>query len=440
MHPDPLSGSAANWLARHYPQCTPAFLHGFYVGLLLSPQPIRPSQWLERLGGPNISDQMPTTVAIELFDALYHFDEQSWHSELTLPTGCNLPKGNLSEAFERRHGLHQWSRGASLALTLWPDQEQIDTRDHEFYHRIQRCLTFFIDIKRARTLTEPGASGETFEALCHSIINDIEELLDRGPQDGGEWGGGLMGEADGDGDNAEDDTRWSGTDVPDAAYRPAHLDAQLDGWDEQCDIAQKQSDPRRALALLDALISDARATLGEKFWNAVVGEAWYHPDARPALRAMALRAERLLEVGRLDESRKTFTELLRLSPQDNLGMRYLLINLLCRQRDWSALDELLAQYEEQSAWHAYGKLLMNFAQHGKASDDTLTALKAALRHNSHVPRYLLSEAPLAAPLPDYYTPGDKSEAECYAAEAIPAWQAVPEAMEWLREAVAGRKG
>ncbi|MBP7547747.1 MAG: UPF0149 family protein [Corallincola sp.] len=436
MHPDPLSGQAGNWLARHNPQCTPAFLHGFYVGLLLSPQPVRPSQWLERLVGPNAAELVPTAVALELFDALYHFDDLSWHSELTLPKGCELPKSDISRAFERSHGLHQWCKGASLALTLWPDAEQIDNRDLAFYHRIQRNLTFFLDLKRARTHTDSNASGEAFETLCHSIVNDIEELMDRGPQEGGEWGsGGTEGASDGD--QVEEDARWSATDVPDAAYRPAHLDAQLDGWDEQCDIAQKQSDPRRALTLLDALIQDARTTLGEKFWSAIAGEAWYHPDARPALRAMALRGERLMELGRLDEARKTLTELLRLSPQDNLGMRYLLINLLCRQRDWSPLEELLTQYQEQSAWHSYASVLMGFAVDGD-SKETKAALKTALRQNSHVPRYLLGKAPLPAPLPDYYTPGDGSEAQCYAAEAIAAWHAVPGAIDWLTAMVEGR--
>ncbi len=430
MHSEPLSGAATNWLTRHYPQCSPAFMHGFYVGLLLSPQPIAPSRWLEQLGGPQIAEQMPTAVAIELFDSLYQFDELSWLGELSLPKGCELPRSALSDAFERRHPLHQWCKGAALALALWPDADQVDARDQAFYHRIQRNLTFFLELPRAKALAAADNSTESFETLCHAVIADIEELLDRSPQEGGEWGGGIIGQTDGDGDNTDDDSRWSSTDIPDAAYRPAHLDAQLDGWDEQCDIAQHQQDPRRALALLDALIADAKKTLGEKFWQSVSGEAWYHPDARPALRAMALRAERLMECGRLEEARKGFIELLRLSPQDNLGMRYLLISLLCRLQDWEALEELLAQYEERSAWHLYAKALMLFANEGDCANAN-TALKEARRHNKYAVPYLLGELPLPKVLPDYYTPGEREEAQCYAAEALPAWQAVEGALAWL---------
>ena len=53
-------------------------------------------------------------------------------------------------------------------------------------------------------------------------------------------------------------------------------------------------------------------------------------------------------------------------------------------------------------------------------------------------RYLLGKAPLPAPLPDYYTPGDASEAQCYAAEAIAAWHAVPGAIDWLTTMIEGR--
>jgi hypothetical protein len=95
----------------------------------------------------------------------------------------------------------------------------------------------------------------------------------------------------------------------------------------------------------------------------------------------------------------------------------------------------LAQYpDEWSASWAYTTALHTFRQSGagKASD---AALKEGLEVNPFVPLYLLDVDPLPKQLPDYYSPGDWTEAVTYLAEGAEGWLKTPGAMEWLSKSM-----
>lgn len=113
-------------------------------------------------------------------------------------------------------------------------------------------------------------------------------------------------------------------------------------------------------------------------------------------------------------------------------MRYLLLPaLLLEGRDQEA-GQLLARYQEDaSATWAYGRALWTFRRE-RAGPAARRALRAALRENPHVPRYLLAEAEEPGPLPAGFSPRSPEEARVCAEELGEAWRLTPDARTWLR--------
>jgi hypothetical protein len=61
-----------------------------------------------------------------------------------------------------------------------------------------------------------------------------------------------------------------------------------------------------------------------------------------------------------------------------------------------------------------------------------TRLRAAVKSNRHVPRYLTGERELPDVLPSHYAWGSDDEAVLCASDLMEAWAATPGAREWLR--------
>jgi hypothetical protein len=124
-------------------------------------------------------------------------------------------------------------------------------------------------------------------------------------------------------------------------------------------------------------------------------------------------------------------DILRLNPNDNQGVRYTLAGfLLFLDRD-DDLSQLLQQYDEASATWSYTKALLAFRQHGD-TPESRRLLKGAEKTNKHIPAYLLGEKFPPTKPPDYYSPGDDSEALNYLGGFMAGWKFTPGAIAWLR--------
>ncbi len=171
-----------------------------------------------------------------------------------------------------------------------------------------------------------------------------------------------------------------------------------------------------------------KRALGKETFEERVGRFWGATETRPYMRARFGVAGTLEKLGRAEEALGHYQELLRLNPNDNQGVRYLLMpRLLQLGRDAEAA-RLLKAYDEQSANWAYARALIAFRLSGRpAAADR--ELRTALRSNSLVPKFLLSEEePL---LPENYSHGSVEEAIFCAHELKPAFAATEGAMEWL---------
>lgn len=194
---------------------------------------------------------------------------------------------------------------------------------------------------------------------------------------------------------------------------------------------EKASSAAEAMAMYEAGVRAGERAIGEAAFQQDAGHFWGLHETRPYMRARAALADCLGEMGKLDAAIEHYRGLLRLNPQDNQGIRYLLLRaLIATDLDAEAL-ELVRSYDEASANWLYNTALLVFKSAGEGPEAD-AALRAALDQNVHVPKYLLHLKALPRHVPDYISPGDESEAVAYVADDIGLWTATPGALDWLK--------
>lgn len=192
------------------------------------------------------------------------------------------------------------------------------------------------------------------------------------------------------------------------------------------------SDLNEAKNLYEQGVKAGERALGPEAFEEDIGHFWGIIETRPYMRARLGLAQCLWMLGSRQDAIEHYTEMLRLNPNDNQGIRYVLVNCLLEEGLDEALGQLLEQYGDDAAaaW-LYTRALWTFRREG-ASEKANARLKEALGGNRFVPPYLLGEKRLPKRLPEYIGFGDESEAIAYAAEATKAWMKTEGALEWLR--------
>lgn len=193
-----------------------------------------------------------------------------------------------------------------------------------------------------------------------------------------------------------------------------------------------------ALALYAEGVAAGERALGKAAFEEDVGEFWGLLETRPYMRARLGLAVALWENGCRDEATGHANELIRLNPNDNQGIRYLLVSwFLTLGRDAEA-EVLLRNYKgDDSAFWSWSRALLAFRQSGDNAA-ARKVLAAAVANNRHVLPFLIGRQNLPAEPPPYYSPGGRNEAQTYAVEGIEAWAAAPGALDWLRTNPGGK--
>lgn len=175
-------------------------------------------------------------------------------------------------------------------------------------------------------------------------------------------------------------------------------------------------------------VAAGERALGPEAFEEHVGHFWGVSSTRPYMRARFGLAQCLEQLGRAEEAVDHYQEMLRLNPNDNQGVRYVLMpQLLQLGRDLEAA-RLLKGSEEQSANWAYARALLAF----RLSERSTAAgreLREAFRTNPYVPECLVEEEP--APIPSHYSPGSPEEAILCAEELRPAFAQTEGALDWM---------
>lgn len=199
-------------------------------------------------------------------------------------------------------------------------------------------------------------------------------------------------------------------------------------------LAREAADANEALELYRRAVAAGAEALGGIDFEEDAGSFWGLLQTRPYMRARHELALALWHGGHRDEAITHYYEMLRLNPDDNQGIRYLLIDALLERGREKDAGALLKRYEGDGSAHwTWSAALLAFRRSGNSAAAN-KALAEAVQANGHVAAYLLGRKPLPAKLPAFIGRGDDSEAVSYARYAAGAWDAAPGAKEWVAAA------
>lgn len=194
---------------------------------------------------------------------------------------------------------------------------------------------------------------------------------------------------------------------------------------------EKAQSVEEARSYFEKGVQAGERALGETAFEEDIGHFWGLLETRPYMRARAGLAECLWILEEEEAAIGHYEDMLRLNPNDNQGIRHILLEHLLKRDDGEKAGRLLRQYEEDgSAEWLYGRALWLFRQEGE-SKKADRALSEALDQNLHVPTYLLGKKKVPKRQPEYIGWGDDSEAQAYSAGSIPLWKDTDGARGWL---------
>lgn len=203
-------------------------------------------------------------------------------------------------------------------------------------------------------------------------------------------------------------------------------------WEAAKTVIETRDYLEKAVAAGEAAV---RRALGPDAFEDEVGHFWGILETRPYMRARAALAESLWETGEREEAVAHWWDMLRLCPNDNLGIRHILGPRLVVLNQLRRARELLDEYVEESfvEW-GYTHALLLFLQGGPNSGAN-KALKSAIDNNPYVPTYLLGAKRLPRNPPPHYALGSKEEAILYVLSSDDIWKSTKGALAWLDETV-----
>lgn len=202
-------------------------------------------------------------------------------------------------------------------------------------------------------------------------------------------------------------------------------------------LADEAKTPEEARDLYIRGVEAGQLALGPGGFEEFEGHFWGFLETRPYMRARHGLAMSLLQLGNEDAALEHFRVMLKLNPNDNQGIRYLLLAGLLRRDDLPGAKALLAAYgDEWSANWLYTRALIAFRESAGAKPATLKLLKDARSSNRHVPAILAGIEPPVINDSGYVTMGGSDEATYYVIEFGKAWKDTPGALAWLLDTAA----
>src|SRR5271156_3712124 len=182
-------------------------------------------------------------------------------------------------------------------------------------------------------------------------------------------------------------------------------------------------------------IEAGELALGPEGFKQYAGHFWGLLQTRPYMRAKAGLAGTPMKLGDIEGALSHYRDMLKLNPNGNQGIRYVLAGSLLRQDDDSALKELLAAHEDGSAFWLYTRALVAFRESGE-DEQAVALVRDAWSANEHVPAILAGTKPPVISDDGYVTMGGPDEATHYVTECGAAWRRTPGAVAWLTKLAA----
>jgi tetratricopeptide (TPR) repeat protein len=192
--------------------------------------------------------------------------------------------------------------------------------------------------------------------------------------------------------------------------------------------------PEEEIHYYEEAVKAAERALGPEGFREFAGCFWGCIETRPYMRARAGLAKCLWRKGERSAAIDHYQALLKLNPNDNQGLRYILSNCLLAEGRLDDMDALLKRYptDIMANW-LYNRALYLFRREGPGAKAN-RELRRSLQHNAFVPLYLLRKKKMPRSLPPCYSLGDAREAVLYVDGAQESWDQTPYALDWLQRA------
>jgi tetratricopeptide (TPR) repeat protein len=257
-------------------------------------------------------------------------------------------------------------------------------------------------------------------------IADITNLPDHRSMEGSMYD--LFGKQDQNANHQAQDMMYDAWETDDFRKRIAlarqALEISHDCADAYVLLAEEVANSLgEALELYRKGVEAGKQSIGKKAFKEYEGHFWGFLETRPYMRARVGLAQCLWQSGQREEAVEHYKDMLRLNPNDNQGIRYVLASCLFDLARDEELSALLKEYKDNAsaAW-TYTTALLIFRKNGDGKE-SYKALNEAIESNKHIPTYLLGKKKLPKQLPDYIGFGDESEAICYVSDNIEGWKA-----------------
>ncbi len=179
----------------------------------------------------------------------------------------------------------------------------------------------------------------------------------------------------------------------------------------QCDL--EENGIKRMKLLDDGLEKEKNRLTKEKYFDKDnIGHFYGIFETRPYIRGLVIKAEYLLEEGKLRQAETICKEVLKLNENDNLGVRYLLIAIFATLEEEKEILKLYKKYPEENL----EMLFPLFALYYKIGNDkkALEYLNRVNKCNSNFIKFFNGTIKKSDKVrPGYYSRGDSSEIFMY---------------------------
>lgn len=179
----------------------------------------------------------------------------------------------------------------------------------------------------------------------------------------------------------------------------------------QCDL--EENGIKRMKLLDDGLETEKNRLTKEKYFDKEnIGHFYGIFETRPYIRGLVIKAEYLLEEGKLSQAESVCREVLRLNENDNMGARYLLMAIYATLEEENDMLKLYKKYPEEDL----EMIFPLFALYYKIGNDKKAKeyLNRVDKCNSNFVKYFngtIKESKKVSP--GYYSRGDSSEIFMY---------------------------
>ena len=200
--------------------------------------------------------------------------------------------------------------------------------------------------------------------------------------------------------------------------------------DDLVEIALAQQTPEKTLAMLEMAVKIGEEQLAADFRDHV-GHFWLLSETRPYMRARLQLVQVLLTQGQHETAISHMQDMLRLNPNDNQGVRWLLLEWYCNMNWLDQAMQLLDEYpDEATPFMELTRVCLEFQKSGR-SDALEAMLQEQMELNPHIAPKLLDQAEVSPFSVHSFSVGDDDEADAYCQSFRSLWKATPGALPWL---------